>query len=127
MATTGPDQVRPGTSQWSAVQSFMARDRLARLVVWGSFLTLFLMVLALLSLAAAGNSNAVTVAEKTFTTMPPGDYPADGYPFTGMGYTYDWGASSSGYFGVNEFIVEQGTTLDEVSKVDLGEFCAGTP
>jgi hypothetical protein len=57
----------------------------------------------------------------------PSDYPFDGYPFTGMGYTYDWGTSANGHFGVNEFIVAQGTILSAAAKVDLGAFCAGTP
>lgn len=55
------------------------------------------------------------------------DYPYDGYPFTGMGYTYDWGSSGNGHFGVSEFVVERGAIISDVTPVDLGSFCAATP
>jgi hypothetical protein len=72
MATPDPSEVQPGSQQSNSVQSFLSRDRLARLVVMGSFLTLFLMVSALLYLAALGtNQKAIDVADKAFTTILP--------------------------------------------------------
>jgi len=44
------------------------RDRLARMVVVGSFLTLFLLVAALISLA---NSSASNAADKAFNSILP--------------------------------------------------------
>jgi hypothetical protein len=39
----------------------------------------------------------------------PGDYPDKGFPFTGLGWTYDWrpGVAAT-HFGVSEFVVRQG-------------------
>ena len=47
------------------------RDRLARLVVVGSFLTIFMLVAALLSVAQLGSKDAADLAEKTFNTILP--------------------------------------------------------
>jgi hypothetical protein len=47
------------------------RYQLARLVVLGSFLTIFLLVATLLSIAQVGNANASSIAEKTFNTILP--------------------------------------------------------
>jgi hypothetical protein len=58
---------------------------------------------------------------------PSTGYPYDGYPFTGMGYTYNWESDANGHFGVSEFVVEGGTTISEVSEVDLKAFCAPSP
>jgi hypothetical protein len=49
----------------------MARDRLARLVVVGSFLTIFLLVLALLIVSQAQAQPATDMAERAFTTILP--------------------------------------------------------
>ena len=72
MANPGSEQLQPGSSQWNAVQGYQSRDRLARLVVLGSFLTLFLMVGAIFYFASSGsNPSAVDIAEKTFTVILP--------------------------------------------------------
>src|SRR3954452_6345034 len=47
------------------------RDRLARLVVVGSFLTIFLLVAALLGISQIGRPDAAQMAERTFTTILP--------------------------------------------------------
>lgn len=65
-----------------------------------------------------GFSNGVT---------QPNDYPYDGYPFTGMGYTWDWGSQKSGHFGVSEFVVEKGAPIENISNVDLESYCAAAP
>jgi hypothetical protein len=59
--------------------------------------------------------------------VQPNDYPYDGYPFTGMGYTYNWGSPANGHFGVSEFVVERGTIIGDISPVDLASYCATTP
>jgi hypothetical protein len=46
------------------------------------------------------------------------------YPFTGMGYTYDWGNSPvNGFIGANEFIVPKGTNITEVAQVTVAQAC----
>jgi len=33
------------------------------------------------------------------------------YPFTGMGYTYDWNPANASHFGVTEFVLREGKTI----------------
>jgi len=49
----------------------LGRDRLARLVVVGSFLTIALLVLTLLVLSQGTNQEATTLVERAFTTILP--------------------------------------------------------
>lgn len=51
--------------------------------------------------------------------------PANPYPWTRMGYTYDWGNPDS-KVGASEFVVRQGTTVDIVADQTPGEYCAPT-
>jgi hypothetical protein len=50
-----------------------------------------------------------------------------GYPWTGMGWTYDWDPLSKTNVGVSEFIVQRGTVLTNVRPVTPSEFCAKQP
>eukprot|EP01135_Chromosphaera_perkinsii_P006726 Nk52_evm13s564 gene=Nk52_evmTU13s564 len=51
------------------------------------------------------------------------------FPFTGMGYTYDWGRSlvtddtNKSNYGGSEYVVVPGTKLDIVEKTDVLDFC----
>jgi len=72
MAAINSDQLQPGSSEWNSVQGFLSRERLARLVVMGSFLTLFLMVAAIFYYSgSSGNSGAGEIADKVFNTILP--------------------------------------------------------
>jgi hypothetical protein len=51
---------------------------------------------------------------------------ASGYPFTGMGWTYDWGPESRNQVGVSEFVVDEGTRISRVRRMTPAEFC-GSP
>jgi hypothetical protein len=53
----------------------------------------------------------------------PLDYPFTGYPFTGMGWTYNWANASGGHYGVSEFIVKQDATFEIVSEKSPADFC----
>jgi hypothetical protein len=64
--STVPDQ-----NQGERRAGFVPRDRLARLVVLGSFLTIFLLVAGLLAVAQLGTPEATQLAEKTFNTILP--------------------------------------------------------
>lgn len=52
-----------------------------------------------------------------------GDYPYKGLPFTGMGWTYDWGSASPVHFGVTEFIVRKDATISVNQAVNAATFC----
>lgn len=54
----------------------------------------------------------------------PGDYPYEGMPFTGLGWTYDWRPSSKTHAGVTEFVIRQGATIEVKSHVEPQAFCA---
>jgi hypothetical protein len=56
--------------------------------------------------------------------VKPGDYPNKGFPFTGMGWTYDWRPSSVTHVGVTEFIVRKGAAISVEHAVDPETFCA---
>lgn len=55
----------------SGVRALLGRDRLARLVVVGSFLTLFLLAAALIALAQNNNTSGSQAAEKAFNAILP--------------------------------------------------------
>jgi hypothetical protein len=49
--------------------------------------------------------------------------PHDGYPWTGLGYTYDWGQPNP--VGQSEFVAPQGTTVVIESITGTAEYCGG--
>ena len=61
-----------------------------------------------------------------FPRNPPakGDYPYTGYPFTGMGWTYDWSPSSSDHYGVSEFVIKGSALITTIDKKTPADFCA---
>jgi hypothetical protein len=48
----------------------------------------------------------------------------EGYPFTGMGWTYDWDPTSADHVGVSEFVVRPGTEIAKAGLVTPARFCA---
>lgn len=57
-----------------------------------------------------------------------GDYPYDGYPFTGMGWSYNWNPTRNSPFGVAEFVIRKNAEIDILETIDPAVFCkAKTP
>jgi hypothetical protein len=56
-----------------------------------------------------------------------GDYPYTGYPFTGMGWSYNWNPGSGTHVGVTEFIIKNGAEVAVEPPLDPAAFCNGTP
>lgn len=52
--------------------------------------------------------------------------PANPYPWTRMGYTYDWGDPAN-KIGASEFVVRQGTTVDIIADQSPEQYCAPVP
>jgi hypothetical protein len=52
-------------------------------------------------------------------------FSAPGYPFTGMGWSYDWSGNGLSV-GVTEFIVERGTAISDLRSKVPAEFCKPT-
>ncbi|KAK47811.1 hypothetical protein BG58_40930 [Caballeronia jiangsuensis] len=48
-----------------------------------------------------------------------------GYPFTGMGWTYNWNPSSRDHVGVSEYVVRPRAKVEVKPPMTAGEFCAG--
>jgi hypothetical protein len=47
-----------------------------------------------------------------------------GYPFTGMGWTFNWSPYSHTQAGVTEFIARKGAQVDAVKQMSPAEFCS---
>lgn len=48
----------------------------------------------------------------------------EGYPWSRLGYTYDWKKSSRKHFGFSEYIIRQGAVVKIVGKVPTEEYIA---
>jgi hypothetical protein len=52
-----------------------------------------------------------------------GGEPDWGYPFTGMGWTYNWDPQAASPVGVSEFVVRGGSRLADVVSTTPAQFC----
>jgi len=48
---------------------------------------------------------------------------ADGYPWTGLGYTYDWNPENQDTYGVSEYIIKAGSNITIVDVVLDEDYC----
>jgi hypothetical protein len=55
----------------------------------------------------------------------PGEYPFDGFPFTGMGWTWNWDPAAPHPVGVSEFVAPKGTAVTIDTAKTPAEFCGG--
>ncbi len=58
-------------------------------------------------------------------TVEHGRDPELGYPWTGMGWTYDWSPASKTHRGVSEFVVKKGAQPLHVRTLSPAGFCGG--
>ncbi len=58
-----------------------------------------------------------------FNALMGSSYGADGYPWTRLGYTYDWGNSDS-EIGLSEFIIRSGATVIVRDTQSTEDYCA---
>lgn len=49
-----------------------------------------------------------------------------GYPFTGMGWTYDWDPESKTHVGVSEYVVKKYARATELSVLQPAQFCSAS-
>jgi len=48
-----------------------------------------------------------------------------GYPFTALGYTYDWKpGSETQHVGLSEYVVRRGAVVHDVQEIGTAEYCA---
>jgi hypothetical protein len=48
---------------------------------------------------------------------------APGYPYTRLGYTYDWSPASTDHYGASEFILVPGTTATLKAQMNTDAYC----
>jgi hypothetical protein len=48
-----------------------------------------------------------------------------GYPWTAMGWTYNWDPASETHVGISEFVVRKGTCAQTIQSFGPAEFCGG--
>jgi hypothetical protein len=54
-------------------------------------------------------------------TSPPGHM---GYPYTRLGYTYDWGRDArADHYGASEFVIPPGTPIAVTGRYTTADFC----
>jgi hypothetical protein len=47
-----------------------------------------------------------------------------GYPFTALGYTYDWAPDSgTRHVGLSEYVVRRGAVVHDVQEIDTADYC----
>ena len=56
-------------------------------------------------------------------TVERGSDPELGYPWTGMGWTYDWDPASKTHIGVSEFVVKKHAVVGNLRVLTPAEFC----
>jgi hypothetical protein len=57
-----------------------------------------------------------------FTDLKSQSYGKDGYPWTRLGYTYDWGSSVS-EVGLSEFVIAKGATIEVHAISSTMDYC----
>ncbi|MFH1740313.1 MAG: hypothetical protein ABIH23_14995 [bacterium] len=57
-----------------------------------------------------------------FNELKSNSYGEDGYPWTRLGYTYDWGNPNS-EVGLSEFVIREGAVVDVHSATITDEYC----
>ncbi|MCE4547604.1 MULTISPECIES: hypothetical protein [unclassified Caballeronia] len=65
------------------------------------------------------------VIEKLWTAHSTG-FSEIGYPFTGMGWTYNWNPLSRDHIGVSEYVGRKDASVNIKAVLTADEFCSGT-
>lgn len=64
------------------------------------------------------------VGQQMASSYVVGNPAGPGYPYTRLGYTYDWGAPAGAHpYGASEFILPVGTTVKVQAMVDTAAYC----
>lgn len=48
----------------------------------------------------------------------------DGYPWTRLGYTYDWSEDSPTHYGASEYVLKPGTVVHDAASYPVRRYCA---
>lgn len=58
-----------------------------------------------------------------FNDLKAKSYGEDGYPWTRLGYTYDWGNADS-EIGLSEFVIQAGANIEVESVSNITQYCS---
>ena len=61
-----------------------------------------------------------------FVELYSQSYGDKGYPWTRLGYTYDWGVTTKPHVGMSEFVIKAGSSVKVCSVSTTEEYCATT-
>jgi hypothetical protein len=61
-----------------------------------------------------------------FVRLYSQSYGANGYPWTRLGYTYDWGVTPRPHTGMSEFVIKPGSSVKICSVTTTEDYCATT-
>ena len=53
------------------------------------------------------------------------DFQDPGYPYTGMGWTYNWSPASKDHYGISEYVVKRDAPVRDIRVFTSSEFCNG--
>jgi hypothetical protein len=53
-------------------------------------------------------------------------FPEPGYPFTGMGWTYNWNPASRDHYGISEYVVKKNAPVSNIRVFTPRQFCNGS-
>ena len=63
-------------------------------------------------------------ANQSISSYRIGQLPAEnGYPWTHLGYTYDWAPYKATKYGASEYVIKPGTDASIVNKVKMDDYC----
>jgi hypothetical protein len=72
---------------------------------------------------AVTKEHAAWMCDNWTASYPPGE-PRKSYPWTALGYTYDWSPSSPRHVGDSEFVAPKGTPVAVRAVVPTDRYCA---
>lgn len=58
-----------------------------------------------------------------FNNLKAKSYSSGGYPWTRLGYTYDWGDDSDSHKGLSEFVIMKGSTVEVKQVYSNAQYC----
>lgn len=61
-----------------------------------------------------------------FNNLKNKSYEYNGYPWTRLGYTFDWGGDPNDDYGLSEFVIEKGALIQIESITDTQDYCKKT-
>lgn len=121
----------PADGDWELVQFSVAPDQIFRPCASGPDITTTQCSFTLpTQFSSPAQQQAVEETQlfvfgQMWTSYVAG-FPDPGYPFTGMGWTYNWNPTSKDHFGVSEYVVKRNAPVSGITVMTPSAFCNGS-